>query len=143
MSSAYELFWTFERYALIGREPAFPRLTLAGLKKLGKKVTPVEPSGAPIDGVRTASSLAFLPEPVDAVVIEVPAAETEGWVRQAAEAGIRKVWIHDGCETPEALSAARDLGLDVLFGTCAVMYVTPGFTLHAFHRWVRRLQKNY
>ena len=76
-------------------------------------------------------------------MIEVPAAETEGWVRRAADAGIRNVWIHMGTETPEALALAAQRGLRVESGTCAAMYVHPGLSFHAPHRWVMKLLGKY
>ena len=46
-------------------------------------------------------------------------------------------------ETPEALAVAKERGLNVLTGTCAVMHVTPGFTYHTLHKWVNQLTKSY
>ena len=67
----------------------------------------------------------------------------EEWIRKAADAGIRHVWIHMNRETPEALAVAKERGLDVLTGTCAVMYVEPGFTYHTLHKWVNQLTGRY
>jgi hypothetical protein len=80
---------------------------------------------------------------VDALVLEVPADETRDWVGRAADAGIRKVWIHMGRDTPEALALGRERGLDVLTGTCAVMYVKPGFSYHTLHKWVNQVAGRY
>ncbi len=65
------------------------------------------------------------------------------WVRRAADAGVRDVWIHMGRETPEAIELARQRGLQLLTGTCAVMYVKPGFTYHTLHKWVNQLTGKY
>ena len=58
-------------------------------------------------------------------------------------AGIPNVWVHQSTETPEALQEAEGAHLRCEHGTCAVMYVTPGFTGHSFHRWVMKLAKKY
>ena len=121
----------------------FPRLTYQGLKKLGKVVFPVDPSANEIEGDKVYADLEVLPQEVDAVVLEVPKEETEDWVRKAADAGIRNVWIHMTRDTPEAVALAKERGLNVLTGTCAVMYVTPGFTYHTFHKWVNQLTGKY
>ena len=76
-------------------------------------------------------------------MIEVPKEETRDWVERAADAGVRDVWIHMRRETPEALALAQERGLDLRFGTCAVMYVTPGFTYHAIHRGIMKLLRKY
>jgi hypothetical protein len=60
-----------------------------------------------------------------------------------ADAGIERVWIHMTRETPEALALAEEKGLEVHSGTCAVMYVTPGFTYHSLHKWINKLMRTY
>ena len=80
---------------------------------------------------------------VDAVVLEVPKTDTAEWVRRAADAGIRNVWIHSGRETPGALEVGRERGLEMHTGSCAVMYVKPGFSYHTVHKWVDQLLGRY
>lgn len=145
MASEYETFWENRSFAVVGHaaEKNFPVLTYRGLKHLGKVVFPVDPSTDEIEGDKAYASLEDLPEMVDAAVLEVPKEETRDWVARVAEAGIRDVWIHMNRETPEALSLARERGLNVRSGTCAVMYVTPGFTYHSIHKWVMKLTGNY
>jgi predicted CoA-binding protein len=143
--SAYENFWAKASYAVVGhssKEP-FPKITYRELKKSGKKVCAVDPSAEVIEGDKAYHDLASLPERVDAIVIETPKEETRDWIAQAAEAGIKNVWIHMGCDTPEALDLARARGLNVCYGTCAVMYLVPGFSVHSIHKWVNKLLGKY
>jgi predicted CoA-binding protein len=145
MPSAQEQFWTQRAYAFVGnsaRKP-FPRISYGEAKKRGKTVFPVDPSAAEVEGDRTFADLSSLPEKVDGVVIEVPAEETAGWVERAAAAGLKRVWIHDGCETPEALELGRQKGLEVLTGHCAVMYLAEGFSAHAVHRFFTKLSGRF
>lgn len=145
MSSEYEAFWSHESFAVVGHTAAkgFPQLTYAGLRDGGRKVFPVDPSVDEIDGDTAYADFESLPEPVAAAVLEVPQDETESWVRRAADAGIRDVWIHMTRETPEAVALAKERGVNVLTGTCAVMYVTPGFTVHSLHKWANKLTGKY
>lgn len=145
MSKDYEQFWNHESFAVVGHtaKKGFPKLTYGGLREQGRKVFAVDPSVDEIEGDKTYPDLASLPERVEAVVLEVPKEETADWVRKAADAGIRNVWIHMTRETPEAIALAKERGLDVLTGTCAVMYVTPGFTYHTLHKWVNQLTGKY
>jgi len=103
----------------------------------------VDPSVEKIGGDKTYPSLQSLPKKVDAVVLEVPREETLDLVRQAAEAGIKNVWIHANRDTPQAVDLAKEKGLNVLTGTCAAMYVKQGFSYHSFHKWVNRLLGKY
>ncbi|MBD3867567.1 MAG: CoA-binding protein [Acidobacteria bacterium] len=145
MASNYETFWDNRSFAVIGHEVRknFPVLTYQGLKKLGKTVYPVDPSVKQIEGDRAFADLACLPEKVDAVVLEVPKEETREWVARAAKAGIRDVWIHMQRDTPEALELAKENGLNVRSGSCAVMYLTRGFTYHSIHKWIMKVAGRY
>lgn len=145
MGSQYEDFWTHESYAFVGHSAKrnFPRLSYTKLKARGKKVFAVDPSAETIEGDRAYPDFASLPEPVEAAVLEPPREETADWVGKAADAGIRDVWIHMGRDTPEALAVAKERGVHLLTGTCAVMYVEQGFSYHSVHRWINKLIRKY
>ena len=145
MPSDYESFWTGSSYAVVGHsaKESFPKITYRELKKAGKKVFAVDPGADTVEGDKAHSDLASLPEKVEAVVIEVPREESRDWVAKAADAGIENVWIHMGCDTPEALALAREKGLNVCHGTCAVMYVIPGFSYHSIHKWINKMLGKY
>jgi len=145
MPSNYETFWDNERFAVVGNteKKNFPRLTYAGLKDWGKTVYAVDPSVEKMDGDPVYADLSSLPGDIDAVVLETPQEDTAAWVEQAAEAGVKDVWIHMTRDTPEALELAKDKGINVRHGTCAVMYVTQGFSGHSFHKWINKLIGKY
>ena len=145
MPSDYENFWTKSSYAVVGHtaKKGFPKITYGELKKSGKKVFAVDPSVEAIGGDKAYPDLASLPEKVEAVIIEVPKEEARNWVARAADAGIENVWIHQRRDTPEALELAREKGLDVCHGTCAVMYVVPGFSYHSIHKWINKMLGKY
>jgi hypothetical protein len=46
-------------------------------------------------------------------------------------------------ETPEALALARERGMTVHTGSCAVMYVKRGFSYHSLHKWIDQLLGKY
>ena len=145
MASDYETFWENSSFAVVGHaaKKNFPRLTYRGLKKLRKVVFPVDPSAGEIEGDRAYADLEALPEKVDALVLEVPREETRDWIARAAEAGIDDVWIHMQRDTPEALTLAKENGMNVRSGTCAVMYLTPGLTYHSIHKWIMKVAGKY
>ncbi len=144
MPSSYETFFTLNSFAVVGHSAhkPFPRLTFGGLQRRGKTVYAVDPSVAAIDGTPTFPDLASLPAPVEGVVIEVPRTETWAWVEQVVAAGIRHLWLHQTADTPEAVALAREHGVEVRTGTCAVQYLDDGFP-HFVHRWVRQVLGRY
>ena len=145
MASDYETFWQMKRYAVVGHNKArpFPKLTYRGLKKNGKTVFPVDKSEQQIEGDRTYSSLSELPEPVDAVVIEVPKSETLDWFKLAVDCGVKDIWLHQGTAVPEVFALATENGVRLRTGTCGVMYLHRGFSPHSIHRFVQRLRGKY
>lgn len=145
MASAHEAFWAHSSFAFVGHstKKGFPRISYREAKRSGKKVFAVDSSVDQIDGDKTYPDLRSLPEKVDGVVVEVPREETLGVVRQVTDAGIKNVWIHMNRDTPEAIALAKEKGLNILTGTCAVMYVAQGFTYHSIHKWLNKLIGKY
>ena len=146
MASEYEGFWTKSSFAVVGHSGSkkkFPRMTYSGLKKIGKTVYAVDPNAEQIDGDKVYPDLASLPGEVEGAVLELPKEETADWVAKAAEAGFKEIWIHMKTDTPEAVELAKQKGMKVHTGSCAVMYVTPGFSLHSIHKWIDKLMGKY
>ena len=145
MASNRETFWDKNSFAFVGHssEKPFPKLSYTELKKRSKRVFAVDPRVERIDGDPAYDDLGNLPEPVEAVVLEVPRDETAEWMRRAADAGVKDVWIHMGRETPEALALAEQAGINARHGSCAVMYVKPGLSYHALHRGIEKLRGTY
>jgi predicted CoA-binding protein len=131
-------FWRNSSFALVGHSARmrFPVVTLDGLRRQKKEFFVVDPSMREIEGIATYPDLRSLPKAVEAMAVEVPSDETASWLRKAHEAGIRRVWIHRGCESREALEFAREKGITAVTGSCAVMYLMPRVFPHGLHRWL-------
>ena len=144
MPSSYETFFDNESFAVVGHSArrAFPALTYGALKKNGKRVFAIDPEAETIEGDPAYADFEALPEKVQAVVVEVPREETLDWVEKAAQAGISELWIHANTGSPEALALAREKGMAVRHGTCAVQYLDKGFP-HNLHAFVRKLFRQY
>lgn len=54
----------------------------------------------------------------EGVLIVVPPAETEKVVRDAAESGIRWVWMQQGAGSDEGVRFCRENGINVVHGEC-------------------------
>lgn len=145
MPSNYETFFDAERFAVVGdsAQTPFPILSYRGLKRLGKTVFPVDRSTDRIDGDQAFASLDALPESPQAVIIEVPKQETGAWVAQAAAVGAADVWIHMGLETEDAIALAAEKGINLRTGTCAVMYLSRGFSYHSIHKAIMKALGKY
>jgi predicted CoA-binding protein len=105
------------------------------LARKGYRVFRVNPHADLVDGERCYRSLADLPQPVGAALIVVPPDQSLGVVWQAAAAGVRRIWLQQGAESPEVLQACAGLGLETVDGECILMFAMPT-GVHKAHRWV-------
>ena len=85
--------------------------------------------------------------PVDGVIVMVPAPGAVEVVHEAADAGIRHVWLFRGAGSPGALTdetvaACRAHDIDVVAGACPLMFLDPVGAVHALHRTVRRADRS-
>ncbi len=139
-------FLTARRLAVVGvsRSPQkFGTLIYNELKERGFDVFGVNPALDAISGDPCYPSLAYLPAEVDGVVICIPPAGVPQVLREAAAAGIRKVWIQQGATSLEAEKTARELGITPVSGKCILMYAGEVKSIHAFHRFFARLFGQY
>ena len=108
-------------------------------KSKGYHVYAINPNATEIDGDKCYASLADLPGPVGGLVCAAKPAVTEELVRQAAAAGIKRVWIQQGAESKAAVDFCKQNGIDVVYGECIFMYEPNTMWMHGAHRFVREL----
>ncbi len=69
----------------------------------------------------------------------MPPDETERVVRDAAAAGIPRVWKLQGAESEEAIRFCEEHGISVVAGECILMFARPLRFYHKPHRCVWKL----
>ena len=109
------------------------------LQKKGYHVHAVNPHADSIAGIPCSRSLRELPQPVDAAFIAVPKRETEDVVKDAVAAGIRRIWIQQWSESPEAMAFCSSHDVNVISRECILMFAEPVGAGHRFHRWINKL----
>jgi len=107
------------------------------LKAKGYQLVPVHPQAETLEGDRCAKNLASLPAPVGGVLVIVPPRQAEKVVREAAEAGIKRVWLQQGAESTAAIRLAESKGMSVVAGECILMFAEPAGFGHRAHRWIK------
>ncbi|HYQ89343.1 MAG TPA: CoA-binding protein [Candidatus Binatia bacterium] len=109
-------------YAVVGASndrTKYGNRVLRAYQRKGWRVYPVNPREPEIEGLTAYPDLKSLPEKPRGVSIITPPAVTERVVQDAANAGARFVWMQPGAESPEAIRAARERGLEVIAdGSC-------------------------
>jgi predicted CoA-binding protein len=105
------------------------------LRNKGYRVFAVNPGCKEVQNEPCYAALSELPEPVDAALIVVRRDKTEEVVREAAAAGIRRIWMQQGAESPEAVRFCEAHDISVVAGKCVLMHARPN-GIHKFHRWL-------
>lgn len=143
--SAARAFFEMRRIAVVGvsrDRKSFSQAVFRELKQRGYDVVPVNPLGGHVEDVPCASRLAEIAPPPEGVLVLTPPAVTEQVVRECAEMGVRRVWMHRGAGpgsvSPAAVAFCREHGIEVIDGACPFMYLPHAGLFHRVHGWFRR-----
>ena len=134
-----EEFLAQKNIAVIGvsrKKTKFGNAIYRELKQKGYNVFPVNPNMSEFEGDTCYPDLLSIPEKVDAVVINIPPSQTEKVVREAKEAGIKKVWLQQGSQSDEAVKYCEENGIDCVSNECILMFAQPSAFIHRAHKWV-------
>jgi predicted CoA-binding protein len=139
-------FLACRRLAVVGvsRDPRdFSRSVFRAFTERGYDTIPVNPSGGQVDSRSCVPRLADVQPPVEAALLLTPPSATEQVVRECAEAGVRRVWMHRGAGrgavSPQAVAFCRERGIEVVDGACPFMFLPHTGRFHGFHRFLMRL----
>ena len=108
------------------------------LAEQGYELHVVHPEADRIADQPCAHTLAEVASSVGGVVLVTPPAQTLKLVEEAAAAGIRRVWMQQGSESPDALRYCEQHGIEAVHGECILMFAEPTAWFHRAHRWARQ-----
>jgi predicted CoA-binding protein len=125
------------------RHPA-GNLIYQKLRKGGHDVFPVNPHMQTFDGDPCYPDVKSIPGGVDGVVIVTRPEVTEHIVQECADAGVRRVWMHQSIGkgssvSAQALDYCRQRGITVIAGACPMMYGEHVDLGHTCLRWILKL----
>lgn len=124
MSDLVEEFINERVWAIVGASTdtsKFGNLVFRNLHRAGYQVYGVNPNGGQIEGHELYPTLADLPEKPGVVDTVVPPRVTEQIVRECANAGITRIWMQPGSESPEAIRLCEELRIKVVHHDCAMV----------------------
>ncbi|MFN8196080.1 MAG: CoA-binding protein [Nocardioidaceae bacterium] len=119
------------------------------LKKNGYEAFAVNPTVETVEGDRAYPSLAAIDGGVDGVVIGTRPEHALDTVREAAELGITRIWMHRamgaGSVSAEATAWGREHGMTVIDGGCPLMFADNADGGHRFMckvlTWTKKVPK--
>lgn len=111
-------------YAIVGatdRPGKYGGIIYRDLKRKGFQVFAVNPYRDTVDGDPTSPSVSELPERPTMAVLVVPAKRGLEVLKDAAEAGIEKIWVQPGASSPELIEALEEGGFDYVAEDCVMV----------------------
>jgi uncharacterized protein len=110
------------------------------LRGAGYQVFALNPNAAEVEGDACYPDLKALPEKVDGIVISTPLEAADQIVRQCAEVGVSRVWLHrsfgTGSVSLAAVKFCEEKGISVIAGGCPMIFCEPVDFGHKCMRWV-------
>lgn len=106
----------------LSRDPAKPsHYVPAYLQGHGYRILPVNPNECTVLGERSVPDLAHLRERADLVLVFRPGAECLRVAREAAAAGIPRIWFQLNIPAGAGARAAAQAGMQVVMDACAMV----------------------
>ena len=143
---AIDSFLSCRRIAVVGvsRDPKdFSRAVFRAFVERGYDVVPVNTAGGQMEGRPAAGRVGDVQPPAEAALLMTPPAATDRVVRECADAGVKRVWMHrgggSGAVSPEAVAFCRARGIEVVDGECPFMFLPGTGWFHGVHRFFKRL----
>jgi predicted CoA-binding protein len=146
LKEAVDDFLAQKRIAVVGvsrsRNQA-ANMVYRGLRQANYEVFAVNPNADEVEGDRCHHDLKSIPEAVDAVVIATTSEVAEAVVRECAQQGISRVWMHrsfgKGSVSQQAADFCRENDITVIAGGCPRMFLPGADIGHRCMRWVLNL----
>jgi predicted CoA-binding protein len=88
----------------------------------GKRVVPVNPHAATVEGLPGVAKVSALPGGIQSLSIITPPHITEKIVEEAIAKGIQNIWMQPGAQSPLAVQRCEEAGLNVIAdGSCLLV----------------------
>lgn len=148
MQEATTDFLAQKRIAVVGvsrTQSNAANLIYRKLRTEGYMVFAVNPNASTVEGDTSYPDLKAIPETPNGVVIVTKPEVTDQIVRECAELGIARVWMHNGMHSlgtsvsANALAFCRQQGIAAIPGGCPMMYCHDADLGHRFMRWLQEL----
>lgn len=133
-------FVNSKRIAIVGMSRSGKKFgNMAGkeLKSKGYEIYPVHPEASEIDGFTCSPNLKSLSGKVDGVWISIPPQKVNAVLEEAAEIGLKNIWLQQGAWSSEVQQTIDRLNLAVVSKKCIMMYAPPVKSVHKFHRTIK------
>jgi len=139
-------FYAKKKIAVIGasrNKKKYGGMLLQELLKRDYEAIPVNPYSDEIQGKTAYKSIKEIPDGIDAAIAVVPPAEQEKIVLEAADAGVKTLWMHEhvmkGVSNPKSIYLCEEKGMTCITGFCPMMFMPKTGFPHNAHKGIMKL----
>ena len=139
MNPLIEQFVSSKRIAVVGMSRSgkkFGNMAAKELKAKGYEIYPVHPEAVEIDGFTCSPNLQSLTGKIDGIWISIPPKNVSPVLEEAAQIGLKNIWLQQGAWSAEVQQTIDQLNLPVVSKKCIMMYAPPVKSVHKFHRTI-------
>ncbi len=108
------------------------------LQKSGYKVSVTHPEAETLEGIPCLRSCKEAGDRDAGLLVVVPPARVPDVFKDAAEAGIKNIWLQKGAESTEVIALANTYNFEYVNGKCIFMYAGKVSGPHKFHRTIMK-----
>jgi predicted CoA-binding protein len=141
-----KLFIEQKKLAIVGASRNGKKFGNAAAKELrqrGYEILIIHPEAHEIDGHKTYPNLTAIKGQVESMLVSISTEHVRGILWDAANNGIKNVWLQQGIDASELKELATELNLNIVDGKCILMYAEPVGSIHKFHQVVWKLIGQY
>lgn len=142
MNPMIDDFISSKKIAVVGMSRSgkkFGNMVGKELKLKGIEIFPVHPEVQEIDGLSCFPDLKSLAGKVDGVWISISPLKVNAVLEEAAEIGLKNIWLQQGSWSKEVQDTIDRLKLPVVTKKCIMMYTQPVHSVHKFHRTIKSI----
>jgi predicted CoA-binding protein len=142
MNPLIDDFIASKRIAVLGMSRSgkkFGNMAAKELRAKGYEIFPVHPDVQEIDGLTCYPNLKSLAGKVDGVWISIPPKNVPSVLEDAAQIGLKNIWLQQGAWSKEVQETIDNLQLPVISKKCIMMYAAPVHSIHKFHRTIKSI----
>lgn len=124
-------------------EKKFGNYVYKNLKKRNYNLIPIHSEMNSIFDDKCFRELQEISDQADAVLVVVNKNKSLELCRQAHQAGLKKIWLQQSSETPEAIKFCSDEGISLVHGECILMYTNAKSFPHNLHGFLWKILGKY
>ncbi|MFW5760839.1 MAG: CoA-binding protein [Cyclobacteriaceae bacterium] len=140
MKARIDQFLACKKFAIAGvsrNKHKFGNTIFKELKNKNFDIVPISPNMDSFEGEKCYYSVGDLPSDVEALIIVTKPEASLTLLKEAANKGIRNIFLQQGAQNKEIIEYAESTGINLICQQCILMFANPS-GIHKFHERISK-----